>query len=75
MRIYSKGDRVSQLQYGTGTVTDANERHTIIDFDEHGVRTFVTQMVKLESSDAPAPARATGRVRASRAKAKAVPKS
>ena len=57
MRAFSIGDRVSQPQYGTGTVAAANEYHTTIDFDEHGVRTFATSMVKLERSATSAPAR------------------
>jgi hypothetical protein len=57
MQVFAKGDRVAQPQYGTGTVTSANERHTVIDFDEHGVRTFSTPMVVLERSAAPAPIR------------------
>lgn len=57
MRLFAKGDRVTQPQYGAGTVTDINEHHTVIDFDEHGSRTFVTSMVTLEASETPAPAR------------------
>lgn len=52
---YSVGDRVSQSQYGTGTVTMVDERHTIIAFDDHGVRTFITAMVRLEPSDTAQP--------------------
>lgn len=55
MRIYASGDRVTQPQYGPGTVTSANAQHTVIDFDEHGIRTFVTSMVTLESTAKPAP--------------------
>ena len=33
MVLYSAGDRVSQSQYGTGTVTVANDHHTVIEFD------------------------------------------
>lgn len=66
MRLYAKGDRVTQPQYGAGTVTEANDRHTVIDFDQHGVRTFVTAMVTLESTEEPAPARRTRGRRASR---------
>jgi hypothetical protein len=58
MRIYAAGDRVVQPQYGPGTVTSANERHTVIEFDNHGVRTFVTAMVTLEATSEPAPPRA-----------------
>jgi hypothetical protein len=31
MRMYPKGDRVKESQYGTGTMVEANERHTAID--------------------------------------------
>lgn len=57
MRSFSIGDRVSQRTYGDGTITAANEYHTVIDFDEHGLRTFVTRMVQLERSDTVAPER------------------
>jgi hypothetical protein len=57
MRLFAKGDRVTQPQYGAGTITDVNEQHTVIDFDEHGSRTFVTSMVTLEASRTPAPPR------------------
>ena len=50
MHRYSVGDRVSQSQYGPGTVTMVDERHTIIYFDDHGSRTFITAMVQLEPS-------------------------
>ena len=53
--FYSVGDRVSQAQYGHGTVSAVNEYHTRIDFDEHGVRTFMTARVALEPSDTVAP--------------------
>jgi len=55
MQKYSSGQRVEQEQYGPGTILESNEYHTVIDFDEHGVRRFVTQMVDLESSSVPAP--------------------
>jgi Protein of unknown function (DUF3553) len=73
MRAFAAGDRVTQPQYGAGTVTSVNARHTVIDFDQHGVRTFVTTMVTLESTTEPAPASAKRGARAKRApKAKAV---
>ena len=52
---YSSGDRVAQSQYGHGTVTTANEYHTVIDFDEHGSRTCATPLVQLERSATVAP--------------------
>jgi hypothetical protein len=57
VRVFAIGDRVSQPQYGAGTVAAANEYHTTIDFDEHGPRTFATSMVKLERSTTLAPPR------------------
>ena len=50
MRGYAIGDRVSQPQYGTGTIRLVDEYHTVIDFDDHGIRRFATSMVKLERS-------------------------
>ena len=58
MPRYTPGKRISQPQYGPGTVVESNERHTVIDFDEHGVRKFVTTMVNLESSTVSAPTKA-----------------
>lgn len=58
MRLFSIGDRVSQPQYGAGTVAAANEYHTTIDFDDHGPRTFATSIVKLERSTTLAPPKA-----------------
>ena len=58
MPRYSPGKRVSQDQYGPGTVVESNERHTVIDFDDHGLRRFVTTMVQLKPSKVPAPSKA-----------------
>lgn len=57
MRPYAIGDRVSQPQYGAGTITAVDDHHTVIDFDEHGPRTFSTPLVKLERSSTIAPVR------------------
>jgi hypothetical protein len=63
VKVYSIGARVSQTQYGSGTITAANEYHTVIDFDEHGSRTFATPLVQLAHSDTAAPIRPTRRRR------------
>lgn len=55
MKLYAIGARVSQTTYGTGTITLVNEYHTVIDFDDHGRRTFATGIVQLEHSDTTAP--------------------
>ncbi len=49
------GDRVLHEQYGTGTVTGLDVYHTVIDFDAHGSRRFVTGHVVLQPTLAPAP--------------------
>ena len=52
---YPSGARVSQPQYGDGTVTHADEYHTTVDFDAHGPRVFATSRVSLMPSDTLAP--------------------
>ena len=69
MKSWAKGDRVTQPTYGTGTLVEVNEHHTVIDFDEHGRRVFATRLVVLQASNEPAPVRAA-RKRATKAKAK-----
>lgn len=66
MRSFSVGDRVSQQTYGEGTITASNEYHTVIDFDEHGIRTFSSALVQLERSDSTAPVRAKGKRKTTR---------
>jgi hypothetical protein len=56
-QLPSAGDRVSQAQYGTGTVTYANQYHTVIEFDDGRTSTFVTTLVELTASDTAAPAK------------------
>ncbi len=57
MKGFAKGDRILHAQYGTGTLTDVNEYHTVIDFDEHGVHKFATNLVALEPTQVSAPER------------------
>ena len=64
MASFKVGDRVTQANYGHGTITGADDHHTVIEFDEHGVRTFATSMVVLERTSEPAPARAAKALRA-----------
>ncbi len=57
MRLVKPGDRVLQPQYGAGTVTEVTDDRTVIDFDDHGVRKFVTHLVSLTLTERPAPER------------------
>lgn len=73
MSMRKPGDRVAHTQYGHGTLSSLNEYHTVIDFDAHGTRTFVSSRVVLTDSMVPAPEKP---VRAKRAAAKkAAPKT
>jgi len=70
MKAWTKGDRVVQPTYGSGTLVEVNEHHTVIEFDEHGRKTFATRLVTLQATTEPAPAKAP-RKRATKAKPKA----
>jgi hypothetical protein len=57
MRAYAVGDRVTEAKFGDGTITSCNEYHTVIEFDEHGIRTFATPLVRLTKASSAAPAK------------------
>ena len=67
MRI-APGARVAHAQYGAGTISATDDQYTVIEFDEHGSKRFVTRMVTLESTSVPAPAKAAAKKRAARKK-------
>ena len=69
-KTWSKGDRVVQPTYGAGTIVEYNEHHAVIEFDEHGKRTFSTRLVTLQSTSEPAPAKAVRKRAPRKAKAK-----
>ena len=68
MPFFSVGDRVTQSNYGDGTVTTVNERHTVVDFDLHGSHTFSSPLVRLERSMTLAPPKVAKPVRRTKAK-------
>jgi hypothetical protein len=63
---YSAGHRVTHTQYGDGTIVSANEYHTVIDFDAHGLRTFSSPRVALTTASTEAPPKPVRRARAKR---------
>jgi hypothetical protein len=71
MKNWSKGDRVTQPTYGAGTLVEVNEHHTVIEFDEHGRRTFKTGLVVLQATSEPAPSKAPAKKRAAKKKKEA----
>ena len=72
MANYGRGDRITHAQYGDGTISSVNEYHTVIDFDDHGLRTLSSPMVVLTASSTPAPVKPTKARRAKRQTVKAV---
>jgi hypothetical protein len=63
----SVSQRVHHDKYGLGVVSATDSEYTVIEFDEHGKKKFVTRLVSLQVSEEPPP-----RKRRSRAKAKTV---
>jgi hypothetical protein len=59
-----EGQAVKHEQYGVGVVTESNNERTTIDFDNHGVKKFVTSIWTAELIGEPPaqpPARRRGR--------------
>lgn len=44
MQILSEGQTIRHEQYGIGIVTESNTERTTIDFDNHGLKKFVTSI-------------------------------
>ena len=57
MRSFRKDDRVSHTRFGPGVVIEVDARYTLVEFDEEGVRKFLTTLVQLERSELPLPAK------------------
>jgi hypothetical protein len=55
MRILRKDDRVSHARFGPGVIIQVDARYTVIEFDEQGLRKFVTTLLQLAPSDLPLP--------------------
>ena len=75
MKRFEVGARVVEPTYGLGSVIAVEDAYTRVQFDEHGVKKFMTSMSKLEPSNEPVPAGLrTGKPRKTRTvKAKAAP--
>ncbi|MGH9690445.1 MAG: hypothetical protein ACRD4C_05040 [Candidatus Acidiferrales bacterium] len=48
MQILVEGQTIRHQQYGVGIVTESNNERTTIDFDDHGVKRFVTSIWSAE---------------------------
>ena len=54
MKALREGQYVKHFQYGFGWVTESDDEHTSIDFNDHGPKKFVTGLMVVElAGDAP----------------------
>jgi hypothetical protein len=68
MKRFDVGARVVEPTYGLGSVIAVEDAYTRVQFDEHGVKKFLTSMSRLEPSNEPVPAGLRGtKVRKKRA--------
>jgi hypothetical protein len=44
----SEGQTIRHTQYGLGTITESNNERTSVDFDDHGMKKFVTSIWSAE---------------------------
>jgi hypothetical protein len=63
VQILSEGQTIRHEQYGIGTVTESNVERTTIDFDNHGLKKFVTSIWVAELIGEPADRPARRRTR------------
>jgi hypothetical protein len=51
MKVIPEGQYVKHYRYGMGVVTESDTRQTAIDFDQHGLKRFVTTLMVVELSN------------------------
>ncbi len=64
MKRFDIGARVLEPTYGLGSVIAIEDQYTRVQFDDHGVKKFLTSLARLDPSDSPAPRNAKGKRRA-----------
>ena len=57
MKALEEGAYIKHFQYGLGVVTESNSERTSIDFDEHGMKKFVTSMMVVDAAEGTPPKR------------------
>ena len=57
MKAMAASQRVQHDKFGLGVVAEADAEYTVIEFDEHGRKKFLTRLVTLQTSDEPPPKR------------------
>jgi hypothetical protein len=57
VQVLKQNQYLSHAQYGLGVVSESNAERTTIDFELHGVKKFVTELMQCELLAGQAPAR------------------
>ena len=61
MKATPTAQRVHHDKYGLGVVAEQDSEYTVVEFDEHGRKKFVTRLVSLQSSEEPPPSKRRSR--------------
>ncbi len=61
MQARAAGEYIRHFQYGCGVIKESNPSRTTIDFDEHGVKLFVTSLMVVEAAEGVPPKRRRAR--------------
>lgn len=57
MQNVSAGQYIKHFQYGCGVITESDASRTTIDFDNHGLKKFVTALMVVEPAEGAPPKR------------------
>ena len=57
MAILETGQYIKHFQYGCGVIVKRDSERTTIDFDEHGLKIFVTGLMTIEAAEGVPPKR------------------
>ena len=57
MTIHETGQYIKHFQYGCGVIVKSDSERTTIDFDAHGLKIFVTNLMTIERAEGVPPKR------------------
>jgi hypothetical protein len=63
LKALQEGAYIKHFQYGLGVVTESDAERTSIDFDQHGMKKFVTSLMVVEFAEGTPPKRSRGKRR------------
>jgi len=61
LAILETGQYIRHFQYGCGVIVKRDSQRTTIDFDEHGLKMFVTNLMTVEPAEGVPPKRRRAR--------------